>query len=291
MNLRSFLDEELWLFILFAILLAVFTPQPELANYAIYFLLVVMFFTSLSISFGDIKKAFKYKRFLLTAIFLVYVISPTIAYFLSFSLEPELAVGLILYSAIPSAMANAFYIGRIKKNAALALVITAVTTLMAPFVTPIIVKILTGELIELNPLDLFFSLVKLIILPFAAAEIVRMRSKNSVKRLLSISKPITNVCIFFVIFGVISAAAGEIWSLGDLAIIMAVFLAFCYSIAFFLAPHDRVVMSFGNGFRNGTLAMVVALEIFGPVAALVGVMSTLLHNIILVPIMFWSKKH
>jgi hypothetical protein len=57
-----------------------------------------------------------------------------------------------------------------------------------------------------------------------------------------------------------------------------------------LSPKEKLVIGFSNGFRNGTLAMVVGLEVFGPTAALIGVMSTLIHNIVLVPVMFWGKK-
>lgn len=292
MDLRSFLSEELWLFILFAIVLALAVPEAGLhvTPYAIYFLLVVMFLTSLRISLGEVKEAFKDRRFMLTALVLIYVASPSVAFLLSFFLEADLAVGLILYSAIPSAMANAFYISRLGKDAATSLTITAVTTLIAPLTAPIIVKVLTGYLIEMNTADLFFSLVKLVLVPFAAAEIVRRSSRPLTRGLLSISKPVTNICIFFVIFGVISGAAGQVWALGWLAVIMAVFLAFCFSAGYFSARRKRVEMAFANGFRNGTLAMVVGLEVFGPVAALVGVMSTLLHNMVLVPLMYWSRK-
>jgi len=292
MDMQSFLSEELWLFLLLAIFLGLVVPEAGLyvTPYSIYLLLVVMFLTSLGIHLEDIKKALAYKRLLLVSLLLVFVVSPVIAFFLSFTLEKELAVGLILYSAIPSAMANAFYIRRFGGDAALALVITTLTTLMAPFVTPIIVKILTGAFVDMNPLDLFFSLVKLIILPFGVAEIVRRYAKPTAEKLLKHSAPITNVCIFFVVLGVISSAAGEVWELGWLAIVMAIYLAICFSLGYISTRRHGMVLGFGNGFRNGTLAMVVALEVFGPTAALIGVMSTLVHNSFLVPMMFWNKK-
>jgi len=259
--------------------------------YAIYFLLVVMFLTSLSMNLGDVRKAFDDKKFLAVTLFLVFVVSPLVAFLFSFLLSAELAVGLILYSAIPSAMANAYYLKRLGKDAALALVITALTTLLAPIVTPIVVKLLTGMFVELNPIDLFLSLVKLIVIPFLAAEILRRYSKRATKVLLKNSAPIGNVAIFFVIFGVISAAAGEVWNLGSLALVMVAYLGICFSLGYAFGGKEKVVLSFGNGFRNGTLAMVVALEVFGPTAALIGVMSTLVHNIILVPIIYKFGKN
>ncbi len=290
MDLRSFLEEELWLFILLAIVLALAVPQPWLAEYAIYFLLAVMFLTSLGIGLSEIKKVFaKQKTELGVALLLIYVISPLIAFLMAPLLEKDLAVGLILYSTIPAAMANTFYMKLLNKNAALTLMITAVTTLMAPFVAPVIVKLLTGMLVDMNPLNLFVSLVKLIILPFALAEVVRRYAKKATKVMIENSKLVSNICIFFVIFGVISAAAGKIWGFGWLAVVMVAYLAVSFFLGL-LSPREGFVIGVSNGFRNGTLAMVVGLEVFGPTAALIGVMSTLIHNIVLVPVMFWGKK-
>ena len=93
------------------------------------------------------------------------------------------------------------------------------------------------------------------------------------------------------IYGVISAAAGQIWDLGWLAIVMVAYIGLSTALGL-LSPKEKFVIGFSNAFRNGTLAMVVALEVFGPVAALIGVMSTLIHNTVLVPLMFWGKnKH
>lgn len=290
MGVKSFFSDELWLFILLAIVLSLAAPQPWLAEYAIYFLLTVMFLTSLGIGLHDIKRVFaKEHKQLATALFLIFVLSPLIAFAISPLLERDLAVGLILYSAIPAAMANTFYITILGKNAPLCLMITAVSTLLAPFVAPVIVTLLTGTLVEMDPMALFLSLFKLIILPFAAAEIVRTYAKRATKVLLANARPISNICIFFVIFGVISAASGRIWGLGWLAVIMAGYLAVSVALGV-LSPKDKLVVGFSNGFRNGTLAMVVGLEVFGPTAALIGVMSTLLHNIVLVPVMYWGKK-
>jgi len=290
MDLRSFLSEELWLFILLAIVLALLTPQPVFAEYAIYFLLVVMFLSSLKIGLHEIAKVVKKQKTEMgIALLLIYVVSPLIAFLMAPLLEKDLAIGLMLYSTIPAAMANTFYMGILRKNAALTLMITAVTTLMAPFVAPVIMKVLTGTMIELSPLNLFMSLVKLIILPFIAAELVRRYARRATRVLLENSSAVSNICIFFVIFGVISAAAGKIWGLGWLAIVMVVYLSISTTLGL-LSPKEKLVIGFSNGFRNGTLAMVVGLEVFGPTAALIGVMSTLIHNIVLVPVMFWGKK-
>lgn len=294
MTLRSFLAEELWLFLLFAIILALAVPDVgmHVTPYAIYALMVVMFFTSLGITLDDVKNASQEKKLLLLLLFMSFVMTPLIALLLSQSLNPEMSLGLIIYAATPSAMATAFFMRKLKKDAAFTLVITAVTTLISPIITPLVVTTLTSSIIEINPMELFFSLVKIVIIPFAAAELVRQTCKY--KKVCSIREygaPLSTAAFFFVVFGVVSASAEHLLGLGHLALVCAALLISTYIIAYFCSPTKKFEMGYSTAVRNATLSMVLALEIAGPIAALPAVTITLMHNAVMVPAMFWSKKH
>ncbi len=294
MNLQSFLSEELWLFLLLAIILAIAVPDigTQVTPYAIYALMVVMFFTSLGITIGDVKKASQEKELIILLLFMSFVMTPLIALLFTRSLNPEMSLGLIVYSATPSAMATAFFMKKLKRDAAFTLVITAVTTLISPIVTPLVVTTLTSSIIAINPIDLFLSLVKIVIIPFAAAEMVRRSCKyKKVCTIREYGSPLSTAAFFVVVFGVVSASAEHLLGLGHLAIVCAGLLATTYLIAYFCSPTKKFEMGYSTSVRNATLAMVLALEIAGPIAALPAVTITLMHNAVMIPAMFWSKKH
>src|SRR5690606_17361432 len=66
------------------------------------------------------------------------------------SLTPEILAGVILIGCSPSGMASNVMAYLAKANLALSITITAVTTLLAPFVTPFLMKVLAGSLVEID---------------------------------------------------------------------------------------------------------------------------------------------
>ena len=55
-----------------------------------------------------------------------------------------------------------------KANLALSITITSITTLMAPFVTPLLMKLLAGALIEIDLMKMMWDIIKMIIIPIGA---------------------------------------------------------------------------------------------------------------------------
>jgi BASS family bile acid:Na+ symporter len=293
MNIQGFLSEELWLFILLAIILALAVPEAGQAvtPYSIYALMLIMFFTSINITLDDVKRASKEKAPLMTILLMAFLVAPLIGFGFSTLLEDEVGVGLIFYSATPVAMATTFFMKKLKKDAPLALVLTAVTTLLSVVLTPVVVGLLTSLVVPINPLDLLSSLVKVVVIPFGAAVIVRhICRKKSVCSIQAWGAPLSTLAFFIVVFGVVSAAEGEIWDLGGLALVCLGLLGTLFALGYIISPRRRFELGYASAFRNGTLTMVLALEVMGPTAALPAVMITLLHNMMMVPIMFWGKK-
>jgi BASS family bile acid:Na+ symporter len=291
-DLKLFLEEELWLFLVIGILLGLALPQVGgyLTPYAIYFLLTVMFFTSLSIDLSQVKKAFANKSVLIAGFLLSFVVVPSLAFVLSLNLETDLALGVILVASMPVGMSTAFFVRRVGGNAALALVFTALTTLLCPFITPIVMKVLTGTFVSIDPMRLFLSLIEFIMLPFILAAIVRSYSKGVTKGLLKISNAVTTLLIFLVVWGIISSASYGVPGLFELIMVEVALIALAFGVGFFSGRQDRLVLSMTAAYKNATLGMVVALEVFNPTVALPAVIWTLLHNAILTPIMFLKRR-
>lgn len=131
---------------------------------------IIMFGMGATLSLRDFSSALKMPRAVLLGMCLQYAVMPSVGWALAmgFGFEPEIAAGIILIGSCPGGVASNVMTYLAKGNVALSVTMTACSTIMAPFVTPVLMQFLAGRLIEINVLNMLLSIVNLIILPIAA---------------------------------------------------------------------------------------------------------------------------
>jgi BASS family bile acid:Na+ symporter len=86
-----------------------------------------------------------------------------------FSFPSEVAAGIILIGSCSSGLASNVMAWMARANLALSITATAVTTMLAPLMTPLWMKMLAGTLVEVNFFSLMIEIVKIVIVPIGAA--------------------------------------------------------------------------------------------------------------------------
>lgn len=86
-----------------------------------------------------------------------------------FSFEPEIAAGIILIGSCSSGLASNVMVYIARANLVLSVVVTALSTLAAPFLTPLLMKLLAGTLIEVKFINMMMEIIKIVIVPIGAA--------------------------------------------------------------------------------------------------------------------------
>lgn len=86
-----------------------------------------------------------------------------------FPLPDEIAAGVILIGCCSSGLASNVMCYIAKANLALSITATSMTTLLAPLMTPMWMKILAGTLVEIKFLGMMTEIIKIVIVPIAAA--------------------------------------------------------------------------------------------------------------------------
>jgi BASS family bile acid:Na+ symporter len=86
-----------------------------------------------------------------------------------FQFEPEIAAGIILIGSCSSGLASNVMVYLAKANLVLSVVVTAMATLAAPFLTPLLLKLLAGTLIEIKFVNMMMEIIKIVIVPIFAA--------------------------------------------------------------------------------------------------------------------------
>lgn len=171
------------IWILVAVSAAMFYPSSfhsigdfELKNVIVPFVQLTMFGMGAHMSFNDFKGVVKMPKGVIIGICCHFMVMPLIAYLLSivFPFPPEIAGGIILIGSVSSAMASNVMSYLAGANLALAVTTGAVSTMVSPFVTPLLMQWLGGQYVEINVGHMMVDIIKMIIIPVLAGFIFNL---------------------------------------------------------------------------------------------------------------------
>jgi len=86
-----------------------------------------------------------------------------------FHFPDEIAAGVILIGSCSSGLASNVMAYLARANLALSVTITAVTTMLAPVMTPFWMKLLAGTLVEVSAFKMMMDIIKIVLVPIGAA--------------------------------------------------------------------------------------------------------------------------
>jgi BASS family bile acid:Na+ symporter len=132
---------------------------------------VVMLGMGTHMSLHDFKGLATTGKGVLVGLFCHFSVMPLMGFLLTkiFHFEPEIAAGIILIGSCSSGLASNVMVYLAKANLVLSVIVTAMATLVAPFLTPLLMKTLAGTLININFLDMMMEIIKIVLVPIGAA--------------------------------------------------------------------------------------------------------------------------
>ena len=144
---------------------------------------VVMFGMGTQMSLKDFSGIKTMSKGVLVGIICQFSIMPLAGYLLTriFNFDPEIAAGIILIGSCSSGLASNVMAFLARANITLSVTLTAVATLLAPVMTPFLMKILAGTYIEIKFLDMCIQIIKIVIVPIGAALLYDAYLNSSVK--------------------------------------------------------------------------------------------------------------
>ena len=87
----------------------------------------------------------------------------------TFGFEPEIAAGIILIGSCSSGLASNVMTYIAKGDLVLSVTVTAMSTLAAPIMTPFLMKIFAGTMVEVHFFDMMMEIIKIVLVPLVAA--------------------------------------------------------------------------------------------------------------------------
>ncbi|MBT2571467.1 bile acid:sodium symporter family protein [Planococcus sp. ISL-110] len=300
--LSAFAGKYFAVWVILAALLAFFLPEAFIGfgAYITILLGVVMFGMGLTLKPVDFKIIFKSPLPVVIGVAAQFLVMPFAAFGIAYLLKlpPELAAGLVLLGCVPGGTASNVMVYLAKGNLALSVAMTSLSTLMAPIMTPLLLLLLAGQWLPVNPLSMFLSIIQVIIIPITLGILVQRFFPKAVAKSISVVPLISVAAILIIVSAVTAANAQNVISSGFI-VFFAVFLhngfglvlGYLTAMAMGLNETDRRAISLEVGMQNSGLGVALATAHFSPLAALPSVWGAIWHNIsgpILATI--WSKK-
>lgn len=171
-----------------------------------------MFGMGLTLSPKDFSEVFHRPIQVIIGIVGQFVLMPLIAFFLvkAFGLSADLAAGVLLVGCCPGGTSSNVmsYLG--KGDVPLSVTITSCTTILAPLVTPGLFWLFAHQYIEVDPVAMFWSIVKIVLLPIIGGVVVNALFGTVVKKVVVALPLISVFAIISIVTAVVSASAERI---------------------------------------------------------------------------------
>lgn len=135
---------------------------------------LIMFGMGATLTVADFTRVIKMPRAVLIGMFLQFSIMPLLGFMLAtaFGFEAAVAAGIILIGSCPGGVASNLMTYLSKGNVALSVTMTACSTLVAPLMTPFLMQIFAGTLVEIVFMDFVISILKIVVVPIGIGLIV-----------------------------------------------------------------------------------------------------------------------
>ncbi|MBO0323643.1 bile acid:sodium symporter family protein [Muricauda sp. CAU 1633] len=262
---------------------------------------IIMFGMGTSMSIKDFAGVIKSPKGVLVGVSAQLAIMPIVGYALASvsGFPPEIAAGIVLIGCSPSGVASNVMAYLAKANLALSITITSIATLLAPFVTPVLMKLLAGQFVEINVLTMMWSITKMIILPIGAGLLFNHLLHGRTKWLDKAMPLVSMLAIGLIIIVITAAGRDSLLEIGALLMLLVLvhnlfgyFLGYWFARLVGMDERDARTISIEVGMQNGGLAsgiantlgkiatMGLAPAVFGP---LMNITGSILAS-------YWHKK-
>jgi predicted Na+-dependent transporter len=294
MRIIQFIEGYFWVFLLVGLVLGLSYPvyndffMSTLKPLLMIMLLMVFLKTDLIHILKEMKD---YK--LMTYIVSMYmIIIPVLFYMAVRIFNKELAIGILLLTAMPAGMSSPSLTDIVKGNTALSLSITIITAMTAPFTVPFLFRFVSYNNLSINTLEMFKNLAILVFVPLILSQIIIKIFPETINKGRVIFTSVNIFILFIIVFAsigsqrdvILSNSVSIMWQTGFLYLIFILLHIIGYMIGFNQSKESKTAIAIGAAYMNNGMAIVLAAtHYFGPGVLLLMVLSEIPWNTLLAP--------
>ena len=225
-----------------------------------------------------------------------FIVMPCVAWILVkvFNLEPALAVGIMLVGCCPGGVSSNIMSYLCNGDVAFSVGMTCASTLMAPVMTPMLMQLMAGQIIQIDTIGMFVNILIVTVIPVGIGCLLNYlySKKESFPTVQSLMPGLSVTCLACIVGGVISTVHDDLVARGFTLFIWTFAVVFCHNslgylfgyVAGILARFSlakKKTISIEVGMQNAGLATVLASTFFAaqPLTVLPCAISCAWHSI------------
>lgn len=292
-KISNFFGQNMAIIVIAVAALALFAPGSVSfikTSYVNTLLGIVMFGMGLTLRPDDFKVVFSRPKDVIIGCLAQFTIMPLLAFGLTkvFRLPAELAIGVILVGTCPGGTSSNVMTYLSRGDVALSVGMTSVSTILAPFLTPLLTYLFAGAKVDVNMASMFLSIVKVVIVPIAAGFVINHFFSRITQQIVEILPLISTTAIVAIVAAVVSANSAKLLTSGLLIVAVVI----CHNVCGYLLGYGigKVLkldmakcraISIEVGMQNSGLATSLAATHFAqyPLATIPGAVFSVWHNI------------
>ena len=303
-KLCHYISEYMGILVLAAAVLALVFPgalQQVPTKVINYLLGVVMFGMGLTLNLVDFKIVFSRPKDVIIGCLAQFTIMPLLAWGLArlFQLDEALALGVVLVGCCPGGTASNVITYLAKGDLALSVGMTGVSTLLAPFMTPLLTWALAGKSVNVDVVGMLLSILWVVILPIVVGLTVKAIWPKFTERATDYLPAFSSVAIALIVAIIIAANSDKLLAGGLIIVLVVMLHNVCgLSLGYLIGRHlglsepKKRAISIEVGMQNSGLASSLATIHFAtyPLATIPGAIFSVWHNLSGAAVAFLYRK-
>jgi BASS family bile acid:Na+ symporter len=259
-----------------------------IAPHVTMLLTIIMLSMGVTLSIDDFRRVFTRPAPVIAGIVLHYLVMPLAAWAIAKALRmpPDLTAGMVLVGSVASGTASNVMIYLARGDVALSVTISALSTLVGVFATPLLTRFYVDASISVDVHGMLMSIVQIVALPIVIGLVANHLFGKLVRKIEWALPLVSMVSILLIIAAVVGGTQKSIASVG---MVVAVGVVLHNGIGLLggywggrLLGFDEAVcrtLAIEVGMQNSGLAATLGKLYFTPIAALPGALFSVWHNL------------
>lgn len=294
MRVSGFIEKYFWLFLIAGIVIGLWNPMqfeifpPYVPKILLGMMLFIVF---LKIDALQILEHVRNYKLMIYIAFIYMFIIPVIFFFSINIFSHELAIGILLLTAMPAGVSTPALTDIAKGNVSLSMSLAIVSQLIAPFTVPLLFWLIDFKGHSIDKLLILKDMAIIVFLPMIISQVIKKYFPLTIKKTQHLFTSLNVLLLFAFVYVAIASQRNTIlenpvvlvWKIALLYLVFIILHVIGYLICFKQNKENRIAVAIGAAYMNNGMAIVLAASYFKPEILVLMVLSELPWNTLLGP--------